>query len=89
MPTQSPVLGTASRGPTFDYMVNEKSQTTQEHVLSASTILSNAGFSPTDYYLVELRGDSQVSYKDQSSAQVHMHEHAAFLAIFMGSTPVS
>ena len=77
------------RGPVFDYTVDDEPQTTTEHVLTPTTILSNAGIDPATHYLVEIVGNTQKSYKDKPNEPIHMHEHMKFVSVFTGSTPVS
>jgi len=73
----------------FDYTVNDEPQSTVEHVLDALKILVSAGYDAALNYLVLLEGNHQVSYKDDPSKAIHMHEHMKFLAVSMAPTPVS
>jgi hypothetical protein len=76
---------------TFSYSVNDESQSTSEHSLTAETVLRNAGFDPANHYLVLFRGqsDQRESFQDRPTAEIHMHEHMRFLAISTEPTPVS
>lgn len=73
----------------FTFTVDDKSFTVSEHVLTPREILTLAGLSPTDYYLVEINGKSQQSYKDKPDEQIHLHEHAKFISVYLGGTTVS
>jgi hypothetical protein len=74
----------------FDFVIDEESYETAEHQLTPSQLLSEfAHLDPAAYYLVELRGQQQVSYQNQADAPIHMHEHAKFITVSLGPTPVS
>ncbi len=74
---------------TFDFTVDGEPFTTHEHILTPTQILQIAGKDAATYYLVEIHGKQQESYKDKPNEPIHMHEHAKFISIFNGSTPVS
>lgn len=74
---------------TFEYTVNDEPQTTTEHELTASAILTLAGFDPTTHYLILLKGHERDSFQGNPDAVIHMHEHMKFLAISTEPTPVS
>lgn len=73
----------------FDYTVDDEAQTTSEHILTPSEILTKAGLNPATYYLEEIIGHEKKSFKDKLDEQIHMHEHMKFVSIFIGDTPVS
>ena len=75
--------------PIFHYTVDDEPQTTSEHVLTPREILTKAGLNPTSYYLVLIRGNEQVSYKDKYDEQIHMNQNMTFISVFIGETPVS
>ena len=75
--------------PTFQFMVNAESYTTQEHILTPIQILQIAGDDPANYYLVEIKGNHQESYQGKPNDEIHMHQNAKFITVFMGPTPVS
>jgi len=77
------------KGPVFEYTVDDEPQTTREHTLTASQILSNADIDPTTHYLVQIVGNTQKSYKDNPNEPIHMHQHMKFVSVATGSTPVS
>ena len=77
------------KGPVFDYTVDDEPQTTREHTLTATQILSKAGIDPNTHYLVQIVGNTQKSYKDTPNEVIHMHEHMKFISVSTGSTPVS
>lgn len=74
---------------TFKFTVDDEPFSTHEHVLTPTEILKIAGIDPANHYLVEIKGKEQVSYKDKPNEPIHMHEHAKFVSVFTGSTPVS
>jgi hypothetical protein len=71
------------------YSVDDEPQETSERTLTAEQILRNAGLDPATHYLVQLEGAHQVSYKDNPSATIHLHEHQRFVSNALGPTPVS
>lgn len=75
--------------PTFEYHVDDEEQTTQEHTLTPNQILANAGFDPSNHYLVELRGATRESYEGRGEEEIHMHQHMRFVSVKTGPTPVS
>lgn len=75
--------------PTFQFTVDDEPYSTQEHTLTASQILQIAAIDPANYYLVEIHGNHQESYKEKPNEPIHMHQHAKFVSVFMGATPVS
>jgi hypothetical protein len=75
--------------PVFQYTVDDEPQTTNAHVLTPKEILARADLNPTTYYLVQIKGNEQVSYKDRYDEQIHMHQHMTFISVFIGETPVS
>ena len=82
-------MSTTQHGVTFEYTVDGEEQTTHEHTLTPTQILSNAGIDPASHYLVELRGKHQVSYQGKPNEEIHMHEHQRFISVATGPTPVS
>ncbi len=75
--------------PIFQYTLDDEPQSTSEHVLTARLILTNGGLNPEAYYLVQIIGHEQRSYKDNPAENIHMHQHMNFISVFVGETPVS
>lgn len=75
--------------PTFEYTVDDEPQATENHVLTANQILTNAGIDPTQHYLVELKGATRESYENRGDEEIHMHQHMRFVSVRVGPTPVS
>jgi hypothetical protein len=76
-------------GHPIHYTVNDEPQTTLNHELTPRQILTNAGFSPDQYYLVQIIGHHQESYQGKLDVPIIMHQHMKFLAEYTGPTPVS
>jgi hypothetical protein len=76
-------------GPTFDFTVDGEPFSTSEHVLTPTQIMQIAAIDPATHYIVEIHGHDQHSYEGQPNAEIHMHEHAKFIANSSGPTPVS
>ncbi len=75
--------------PTFDYTVDDEPQSTTSHSLSATQILTNAEIDASNHYLVQIEGNHRISYQDNPSQEIHMHEHMKFISVSTGPTPVS
>ena len=75
--------------PAFHYTVDDEPQTTAEHELTPQEILTQAGLNSATYYLVLIKGNEQVSYKDKYDEKIHMHQNMKFISVFTGETPVS
>lgn len=73
----------------IDYTVDGEPQTTTEQSLTPRAILTAAGINPETHYLVEVKGNTTVSYKDKPDEALHMHQHMKFISSSMGPTPVS
>ncbi len=73
----------------FHYTVDDEQQTTSQHVLTPRDILINVGLNPTTYYLVQIKGNEQESYKDKYDEQIQMHQDMTFISVYIGDTPVS
>lgn len=74
---------------TFKFSVDDEEFNTHEHILTPIQILQIAGIDPATHYLVEIQGNYQMSYKDKPTEPIHMHQHAKFVSVFTGETPVS
>ena len=75
--------------PTFQYTVDDEPYSTSEHTLTARQILQLAGKDPNNYYLKQIKGQHQESYKDKLDEPIQMHQHMKFITIYNGSTGVS
>jgi hypothetical protein len=75
--------------PTFDYTVDDEPESTSEHILTPTQILSNAVIDPATHYLVQIEGKKQISYQSNPNEQIHMHEHMKFISVSTGPTTVS
>ena len=75
--------------PTFTYTVDDETQTTTAHELTATQILQNAGIDPASHYLVQLDGVHRISYQNEPNKEIRMHEHMKFISVSTGPTPVS
>jgi hypothetical protein len=75
--------------PTFDYTVDDKPQTTDQHKLTPNQILSKAEISTTNHYLVQIEGKNRISYQGKGDEEIQMHEHMKFISISFEPTPVS
>ena len=74
---------------TIDYFVNDEPQSTTEKELTPVQIMTKAGIDPDTNYLIEIRGNHQISYKDKPNDPIKLHEKMKFISNFIGPTPVS
>jgi len=77
------------KDPVFHYTVDGEEQSTSDHTMTAIQIMERAGVDPNSHYLVQMVGNNRVSYKDNPSEQIKMHNHMVFFTNSLGSTPVS
>lgn len=76
--------------PEFKYQVDGEPQETDKHELTPNEILKKAGYDPQKYYLVEIEGQKQISFKDKGNEEIHMHEHMKFITVLIqGGVPLS
>lgn len=80
--------------PTFEYTVDGEPYTTDKQIMTPNEILLGAkcGTSkcdPSIYYLIQIEGDHDVSYKDKGTEQIHTHNNMKFVTAKIGPTPVS
>lgn len=75
--------------PTFNYTVDDEQQSTELHQMTPTQILTNAGIDPNTHYLVQIHGNSKISYENKPNEIIHMHQHMKFISISTGPTPVS
>jgi hypothetical protein len=74
------------------YTLDDEPQTTTNPTMTPVEIMQSAKPTPVDpatHYLVQIEGHHQVSYKDTPNDPIHVHEHAKFIAVCTGPTPVS
>ncbi len=72
------------------YTVDGEDQKSDRHLLTAEQIMVKAGVDPKTHYLIRLLpGGGEYSYKDNPSAEIHLHDGMAFLAALVGSAPLS
>jgi len=77
------------QGGTFTYTVDGDSFSTVEHELTPRRIISQAGLDPSERYLIEVRGKTQVSYQNKMDEAIRIHEKIKFITAFVGPVPVS
>jgi hypothetical protein len=70
------------------YFVNDESETTQEHALAVRVILTNAGFTPAEEYILSSVKPPK-EYRNEYDEIVEIHEGEHFLSQFKGPTPTS
>ncbi len=69
------------------YFVNGEPQFTDQHKLTVSQILENAGFKPFNQYSLT-RDEGNYKYEDyKEEVPIHMDER--FTALYLGSTQTS
>lgn len=64
--------------------------TTDRPKMTPNDILYEFGhLDPQKYYLVQIEGNHKESYLDKGTEPIHVHEHAKFISVRIGPTPVS
>ena len=89
---ETQVLPAAAGVHVIHYTLDDEPQTTTLKVMTPVQIMTSAKPNPIDpdtHYLVQLEGQHQESFKDKPNAEIHMHEHAKFIAVSTGPKPVS
>jgi hypothetical protein len=74
------------------YTLDDEPQVTNQRVMTPVQIMETAKPVPVDpetHYLVQLEGDHKISYKGKPNEPIEMHEHAKFITVSTGPTPVS
>jgi len=71
------------------YDLDDEQQSTNEKDLTAAQILEAAGLDPANYYLEEIRGSKKISYKDNPSEMIKLHQNMKFFSVPIESTTVS
>ena len=75
--------------PKFEYTVDDEPFTTDKHDMTPREILTIAKYDPSKFYLIQIEGDHEVSYKDKPDEVIHMHDHMKFITAKLGPTPTS
>ena len=70
------------------YFLDNERQETTEATLTVGQILKDGGLDPQTHYLIELRGDQQIAYRDLNES-IRVHENEKFISVFHGPTPLS
>ena len=60
-----------------------------EKTMTANDILSLAGLSPDDYYLIQIKRADRISFQGKGDEKIDLFEGAKFVSQFMGETRVS
>lgn len=71
------------------YTVNGESQETLNRTLTPAQIMEKAGIKPSENFLVEIRGRERISFKDDPTAQIEIHENEKFVTEYNGPVQVS
>lgn len=73
----------------FEITIDGETYEAPEKTMTPNELLSLAGISVADHYLVEIKGKHQDSLEGQADNDVHLHEGASFISVFTGATPVA
>jgi len=74
------------------YLLDGEPQTTKQQTMTPVEIMETAKPDPVDpktHYLVQLKGDDKISYKDKPNEPIEMRNDARFITVSTGPTPVS
>ena len=90
MPTETETSAAKKPPKSFGITIDGKPYEVSEKEMTAAQILELATKSPTEYYLVEIRGKKErISYKDKPDEPVKLHPGSKFVTVSTGETPVS
>lgn len=73
----------------FTILIDGESFEIPKKRMTANEILALGEISPNEHYLVEIKGKYQDSFEDKGDEEIHLHEGAKFISVFVGPTPVS
>lgn len=73
----------------INYTVNDDPQSTEDKELTPVQIMQKAGVDPEANYLIEIRGQQQISYKDKATELIKIHNNMKFITNFTGPTTVA
>lgn len=71
------------------YYLDDEPYTTAEKQLTSRQILIKANLNPEDFYIKEIVGDEQISYKDKLDVPIDICPETRFVSINIGPMPVS
>jgi hypothetical protein len=74
---------------TITILIDGETFEAPEKTMTANSILLLGDLSIEDNYLVEIMGNHQESFQGKGGAEIHLHERAKFISVFVGPTPVS
>lgn len=74
---------------TIHFTVDGERVETTEHELTPVQIMRLAGVDAETHYLKEIRGKQQISYKDNPTIPIPVHNNERFITNSMEPTPVS
>jgi hypothetical protein len=73
----------------IEFSVDGVTLFTDEKVLTPIQILALAGIDSNNFYLVQINGKNQESFKDRPNESIHMHVKIVFVSAAKGSMSVS
>lgn len=72
----------------INYSVDNEPQETEDKTLTVEQILTKATLDPATHYLIELRGDNQITHQNLTEV-IKLHEKMKFISVLTGPTPLS
>ena len=73
----------------FTIHIDSETFIAPERKMTPNQLLTLAGLSGADYYLVEIHGNAQNSLKDKGDEVINLNEGAKFVSVFLGPTTVA
>lgn len=73
----------------FDFRVDGEEYESEDKKRTANSILTQAGFDPNHYYLVELEGKKHHSYQGEGDKLINLKKENDFITVYTGPTTVS
>ena len=73
----------------FTIEIDNETYPAPEKTMTANAILSLGGLDPNENYLIQIKRDSRISFKDKGEVDIDLFEGAKFVSHYLGETGVS
>ena len=73
----------------FTIEIDNETYPAPDKTMTANAILVLGGVDPKQNYLVQIKRDNRISYKDKGDVEIDLFEGAKFVSHYLGETGVS
>ncbi len=73
----------------FTIEIDNETYPAPEKTMTANAILALGELDPKQNYLIQIKRDSRISYKDKGEVEIDLFEGAKFVSHYLGETGVS